>query len=35
MKEPFWDVEETDGFVKIRSPMDSLEYKVWNTVQRV
>ena len=31
MKEPFWDVEETDGFVKIRSPMDSLEYKVWNT----
>jgi len=27
---PFWDVEETIGFVSIRCPMDSVEYKVWN-----
>ena len=29
-KKPFWDVEEYIGFVKIKSPIDSLEYKVWN-----
>ena len=29
-KKPFWDVEESIGFVKIKSGIDSLEYKVWN-----
>ena len=29
-EKPFWDVEESIGFIKIKSPIDSLEYKVWN-----
>lgn len=31
MSKPFWDVEETTGFVLIKSPIDSLQYKVYNT----
>jgi len=31
MTKPFWDVEESVGFVSILSPLDSLEYKVWDT----
>jgi hypothetical protein len=31
MTKPFWDLEESVGFVKVRSTLDSLEYKVWNT----
>jgi len=27
----FWDVEESKGFVKIKSPIDDLEYKVWDS----
>ena len=30
MPRPFWDVEENIGFVKIKSNIDSLEYKVYN-----
>ena len=28
---PFWDLDESGGFVKIRSNLDNLEYKVWNS----
>ena len=28
---PFWDVEENEGFILIKSDIDSLEYKVYNT----
>jgi len=28
---PFWDVEENKGFVKVRSPIDNMEYKVYST----
>jgi hypothetical protein len=28
-EKPFWDLEETDGFVKIKG-FDNLEYKVWD-----
>jgi len=31
MTKPFWDLEETVGFVNVRSTLDSLEYKVWNS----
>jgi len=27
---PFWDLEEDKGFVSITSPIDGLNYKVWN-----
>ena len=27
---PFWDLEENVGFVSITSPLDGLNYKVWN-----
>uniref|UniRef100_A0A6C0I9W5 WLM domain-containing protein n=1 Tax=viral metagenome TaxID=1070528 RepID=A0A6C0I9W5_9ZZZZ len=30
-KKPFWDVEEDTGFIKIKSPLDNLDYKVYNT----
>jgi hypothetical protein len=30
MTKPFWDVEETVGFVNIKSKIDSLFYKVYN-----
>lgn len=30
-KKPFWDVEESVGFIKLKSNIDSLEYKVWET----
>ena len=30
MGKPFWDVEESIGFVKIKSNIDSLEYKVYD-----
>ena len=31
MTKPFWDLVETVGFVNVRSALDSLEYKVWNS----
>ena len=39
MKKPFWDVEEEDGFVKVKAS-DGNYYKVWNegtpeTIQKV
>jgi hypothetical protein len=30
MQKPIWDVEENIGFVKIKSQVDSLEYKVYD-----
>ena len=30
MTKPFWDLEEKIGFVKVKSPLDSLEYRVVN-----
>jgi hypothetical protein len=27
---PFWDLEESVGFVYVTSPIDGLKYKVWN-----